>query len=466
MLLPHAVVKDWPEFSALLDRLGMFHIHPGLKRMEKALERLRLTRLTRPLAQVAGTNGKGSTCAFMASLARAHGLSCFLHTSPHFVSVRERLRLARPGGPDEGEPLPEKAWLEAAEAVLNGSGEDLTYFELITAMAAWMLEKTDADLTVMESGLGGSLDAVTALAADLVIFTPIGLDHCEILGNSIEAIAADKAGAIRHGRPAITARQLPEAMAAIEREALRKAAPLYLAPKLPENFFTDGGSLGLAGEHQQENAALALAAWRHMAAGLLKDYAPPAGGSISEEERKGLAAAWTPGRLQCIQPQDGLPAMILDGGHNPHGLAALGLSLARMGLAPGAVIFSCLNDKQPEKILPHLRALAAGGPIFVPLIQDHPKAMPPAALAELIGLAATPLPDLPAALEAARQYFRRRLPEEARPYINPEPPPGRHPLLICGSLYLLGEFYALHPQCLHKENPPRPRRRVQTGETP
>ncbi|MCL1916045.1 MAG: Mur ligase family protein [Desulfovibrionaceae bacterium] len=466
MPLPRAVVKDWPEFSALLDRLGMFHIRPGLERMEKALERLRLTRPSRPLAQVAGTNGKGSTCSFIASLARAHGLRCLLYTSPHFVSVRERLRLARPGGPDEGEVLPEKAWLEAANAVLSGSGEDLTYFELITVMAACMLERTDADLAVMESGLGGSLDAVTALAADLVIFTPIGLDHCEILGNSLKAIAEDKAGAIRPSRPAITARQAPEAMAAIEREALRQTAPLYLAPRLPEDFFTGNRILGLAGEHQQENAALALAAWRHLAPGILKGYAPPPAGGISEEEKKGLATAWMPGRLQCLQPQDGLPAMILDGGHNPHGLAALGLSLARMELSPGAVIFSCLKNKQPEKILPNLRALAAGGPIFVPSLQSHPQAMPPDALAELIGLAATPLPDLPAALEAARQYFRKRLPEEDRPYIEPEPPPGRHPLLICGSLYLLGEFYALHPQCLRKENPPRPRRRGQTGETP
>jgi dihydrofolate synthase/folylpolyglutamate synthase len=428
--------RDWAAFSSYLDGLGLFRMRPGAEAAAKVLERLGLRRPGPPLVQVAGTNGKGSCCAFLAALGSAHGLRCALYTSPHFLSPRERLRILSPGGGGEGESPPEEAWLAAAETVLAAGGESLTYFELLTLMAACLLHSQKAELAVMESGLGGSFDAVTALAADLVLFTPIDLDHQALLGDSLGAIAADKAGAIRREKPALSAPQAPEAASALLAEAgRRKAALRFVAAESLEA----GIRLSLAGEHQRVNAALALEGWKLLA--------PLCGVSFSEKKaRAGLASAWIPGRLQRVPACSGLPSLLLDGGHNRHGLAALGLSLARLGLAPGAVIFSCLADKEPQSLIPHLRALSTG-PVFVPPVRHNPRAMPAEELAALIGLAAVPCADLPEALERAAVYYRERLPEELAEELESSAP-GRHPLLICGSLYLLAEFYAPRPELL------------------
>ncbi|MDR2504430.1 MAG: bifunctional folylpolyglutamate synthase/dihydrofolate synthase [Deltaproteobacteria bacterium] len=441
----------WKDFAAHLDSLGLFRMRPGLERMGAALDRMNLRRSSMPLVQVVGTNGKGSCCTFLASLGRAHGLSCGLASSPHFVSVRERARLFRPGGTVGGALVPEPSWLAAAEAVLAGGGDDLSYFELITAMALYIFKEERVDLAVMESGLGGTFDATTALEADLLIFTPIDLDHRNVLGRSLTDIAQDKAGALRRGKAAFSAPQAMEAKAALEREAQKKDAPLHFTPAdLPAGFTAQGHKLKLAGIHQRANAAPALAAWRALAPLLLPAYAPPDAEEISPLEIQGLTEAWLPGRLQFIapQPEKRLPALLLDGGHNPHGLAALGRSLAAMNLAPGAVIFTCMADKEPEELIPHLRALAAGGPILVPALPDNPRALPPHTLCNLIGLNAMPFAGLSQALSWAWTYFCQRLPEETGRDITPACGAGGRPLLICGSLYLLGEFYALHPHHL------------------
>lgn len=439
--------NSWQEFSARLEQLGLFRMRPGTERIATVLETLGRRRCPVPLAQIVGTNGKGSTCAFLSSLARAHGLRCLTHFSPHFVSARERLRLFSPRGSRDGELLPETFWLEAANTVMRAGGESLTYFELLTAIAACLPEPLQADLVLMESGLGGSFDATTALDADLLIFTPIALDHRQVLGPGLREIAADKAGALRRGVPALSAPQSPEAGEILLAAAAAKACPLSFAPpSLPEEA---RGGLGLAGAHQEGNAALALAAWRALAP-LCRVRAR------ADAEQDGLAEAWIAGRLQFITPapNQGLPALILDGAHNAHGLAALGHSLAVLGIAPGALIFSCLQDKEPESLFPHLRALA-GGPIFVPPVRDNPRAAPPEALAAGIGLSATPARDLPQALDMAMTYFKERLPQEAsgRP---PAPGQSAHPLLICGSLYLLGEFFTLYPQYLTPEQTDEP----------
>ncbi len=450
----HTVFNNWQEFETYLDGLGLFRMSPGIGRVEQVLRGMGLLHLPMPLAQIVGTNGKGSTCTFLAALAREHGVVCGLHSSPHFVSVRERLRIFRPGGSadhagpasrPEGDLLPEADWLEAANAIMAHGGEALTYFELVTAMAVYMLNKQKVGLAVMETGLGGSFDATTALHADLVVFTPIALDHCAVLGGTLSEIARDKAGAIRQGLPAISARQQKAAENELKAAAAAKGAELSFIGEtslLPEVFKSGAAELGLAGGHQLGNAALALAAWRKLA--------PLLGVKIGDSQvRKGLQTAWLPGRMQfcAANPRLRLPALLLDGGHNAHGLAALGHSLALQGIAPGAVIFSCLADKEPEKLLPHLRALATG-PVFVPQIQNNPRAMQAEELAALIGLAATPTSTLWEALDLAYKSIAQRLPEELERGIEKE---GGHPLLICGSLYLLGEFYALYPQYLSKE---------------
>ncbi|MCZ4696511.1 hypothetical protein O2778_17660, partial [Ancylomarina euxinus] len=174
--------KDWAAFEAHLEELGFFHMELGLERIGTVLDAMGLRRLPCPTVQVAGTNGKGSTCTFLASLARAHGCKAMLHSSPHFVSLRERVRVFAPGGSPWGELLPEGRWLEAANAVMTSGGDKLTYFELVTVMAAWLMREEGAKLAVLESGLGGSHGATTAMDVDLSAFTPIGLDHCAVLG--------------------------------------------------------------------------------------------------------------------------------------------------------------------------------------------------------------------------------------------------------------------------------------------
>jgi dihydrofolate synthase/folylpolyglutamate synthase len=174
-------------------------------------------------------------------------------------------------------------------------------------------------------------------------------------------------------------------------------------------------------------------------------------------ENAALAKAWLPGRMQSVPalpPTNspfsaappcslGWPPLLLDGAHNSHGLAALGLSLAQAGIAPPAVIFACLADKNPAEMAPHLRALATG-PIFVPPIADNPRAMLPQDLAAIIGLNAVPVSSLPEALALASGLMAERNPEAFRAS------PAASPLLICGSLSLLADFYSLRPDCLER----------------
>lgn len=468
----------FPDFAALnayLSGLGLFRMVPGLDRMQTVLRDLSLTRPPYVLVQVVGTNGKGSTSTMLAALAGEHGLRVGLHTSPHFLSVRERVRL-------DGGQLPETAWTTLANTLMAAGGETLSYFEFITCLAVLAFAEANVDLAVMESGLGGSFDATTALEADLVLFTPIGLDHQSVLGQTLREIAADKAGAIRPGKPALSAPQQPAALRELARVAADRQAPLFdISPPSPHD--ADAPNLALAGEHQQMNASLALAAWRHLCEGNL--LLPSARSKVDAAIRNTTAArcetaalekTWLPGRMQAVAPVPagtdsppgtaslagatspagpftpcslGWPPLLLDGAHNSHGLAALGLSLAKAGIAPLAVIFTCLADKDLREILPHLRALATG-PVIVPPITGNPRAMPPEELAALIGLNAMPARSLEEALELAAKHMADRMPEVF------DAPDTRHPLLICGSLYLLGEFFVLRPDCLAP--PPVPER--------
>lgn len=452
--------SSFAEVEGYLASLGLFRMTPGLDRMRAVLDRLNLTRPPYYVMQVVGTNGKGSTSVMLAALAAAEGLRVGLHTSPHFVSVRERIRV-------NGEMLPEECWTECAETLMQQGGRDLSYFEFVTALAVLAFDRLQVDAAVMETGLGGAFDATTALDADAVVFTPIALDHRNVLGQSLEEIAADKAQAVRRGRPVITARQRAQALREIERVASERTAHLHVAEPgaLPPRY-TQEGEPALTGPHQKENASLALAAWKTVRAELgvrqgahCRQGAGQAPDHISELETRwagALAGAWLPGRLQRVPAQAaqqggyapctlGWPPMLLDGAHNAHGLAALGQALAKAGTAPLAVVFSCLKDKDVDDIVPHLRALATGR-IFVPPVADNPRAMPPEELARLVGLNAEPVASLREALERAAQHMAKRMPE----VFGEEESARRNPLLLCGSLYLLGEFYALRPDCLSR----------------
>ncbi|MCC8193678.1 MAG: bifunctional folylpolyglutamate synthase/dihydrofolate synthase [Deltaproteobacteria bacterium] len=435
---PSRRFASFAELADYLGTLGLFRMRPELGRLRDVLGRLSPGRPAAAV-QIAGTNGKGSTATFIAALAQAHGLRTGLYTSPDFVSFRERIRL-------DGVPIGESAVVAPANRVMEAGGEKLTYFEFLTALAALVFgggAGNPVDVAVLETGLGGTWDAVTALPVDMVTYTPIGLDHCRILGDTVTAIARDKAGAIRAGLPVFSAIQPPEAARVLREAAAQNGSALYetgARDSLPPRIRDGAVPLGLAGGHQYANAGLALAVWRRMARD--NGWRP-----CEERETRALATAFIPGRMQFVPASAAYshPPLLLDGAHNGHGMAALGEALAAEGIAPSAVIFSCLEDKSPAAMAAHLRALATG-PVFVPPIKDNPRAMEPETLARAVGLSAVPVRDMAEALAKARDHIASYMAAEVA--ANPE----RHPVLVCGSLYMLGDFFALRPDCL--EPPP------------
>ncbi|MBZ2172534.1 bifunctional folylpolyglutamate synthase/dihydrofolate synthase [Nitratidesulfovibrio sp. SRB-5] len=429
----------YDDVQSHLDRLGMFHMDLGLGRMERVLDALSLAAPPFTVAQVVGTNGKGSTSTFLAAIGTAHGLRTGLYTSPHFVTPRERIRI-------DGSMLAANQWPGLANRVMAAGGEALTYFEFLTVLCLLAFREADVQLAVLEAGLGGAHDATTAVAADVVCVTPIGLDHQAVLGPTIAAIAADKAGALRPGVPAVTAPQPADAMNELRAAADACGATLHEADdvaRLPAK-----AELGLAGPHQRTNALVALAAWTTLATA--NDWE-----SHEDAVHRGLAEAWIPGRLQWVErpaaePYDadgadetdapvapkapGMPDMparlVIDGAHNAHGLVALRAALADQCARPAVVIFSCLADKDLAAVAEEVRRIAGDAPVLVPTIRNNARAARGEDLATLLGPAARAVPDMAAALAEATALA----------------PQG--PVLLCGSLYLLGEFFTLRPDCL------------------
>jgi dihydrofolate synthase/folylpolyglutamate synthase len=406
-------LKDYAALLSYMDRLGLFHMDLGLGRMEAFWAARGMPRI--PVVHVVGTNGKGSVSTFFCSIARTHGIKAGLFTSPHFVSPRERVQINRA-------LLGREEWLELANEVLaTPGGESLTYFEFQTCLAMLAFEKNGVDIAVMEAGLGGRFDATTVFSPRLTLFTPIAMDHEKILGPTLVDIARDKAGAIHPGSLAVTGVQAAEAMVELQNRAEAVGARLMHASDMADPV--DDVRLGLGGPHQRENARLALAGWRVFAA--VADI-----WSEAAAERFGLESAFIPGRLQRVTL--GGRSLILDGAHNQHALAALSEALPAEGIKPAAVIFACLADKDTSAMLPLVRALT-DGPILVPGM-DNERAGDAAALASAMGGNARPTATLTDALGAA---FAACAEVDG-------------PVLVCGSLYLLGEFYTMHPEFLTK----------------
>lgn len=398
-------------FERHLESLGFFRMKPGLSRMRAALEALGLARPSFVCLQVVGTNGKGSTATFLAALARARGMRCGLYTSPHFVDARERIRI-------DGAPVSRALMLWSARQVLGAGGRELTYFELLTAIALAAFRSARVELAVIEAGLGGAHDATSAIEMDACVFTPIGLDHQHILGESLEAIARDKAAALRGPVPAFSAPQPPAAREELEARAALMNAPLAFAPARLEDLPVPA----LFGAHQEVNASLAVSAFRSLF------------GADAASEAAALREAFIPGRFQRIE-HEGV-ALILDGAHNAHGMAALEAALRASGERPGAIVFSCLGDKNALDGFAGVLGFC-GCPVFVAPVRDNPRAAPPEELAERIralGGVARVCPDALQALEAACARARQT--------------PGRPTVLVCGSLYFLGELFARWPAWL------------------
>jgi dihydrofolate synthase/folylpolyglutamate synthase len=391
-----------------------------------------------PVIHVAGTNGKGSTIAFMRAFLEAAGLRVHVYTSPHLVRFNERFRLGQVGGgvlvSDE-----ELATVLRACEVAN-AGAPITVFEIETAAAFALFSRHPADVVLLEVGLGGRLDATNVVAQPLVtVITPVSLDHAEFLGDAITSIAAEKAGILKRGVPAIVAAQPRDALAVIERQAARLAAPVRTAGEhwtaTEERgrlvYQDDTGLLDLPapklyGRHQFENAGVAIAALR-AATGL---RVPP------QAYEQGIGKADWPARMQRLS-QGQLPALLpagselwLDGGHNAEGGRAVANALADLEervSRPLVLVVGMLATKDSQSFLRNFAGLARRV-IAVPIPRQE-KTLAATAIADTARAAGVPAQTASDVGSALRDIAA----------LNLEPPAR---VMITGSLYLAGEVLA------------------------
>ncbi len=415
------------EALAYLAALNPSGIKLGLERVHEALEALGRPERRFPVLHVAGTNGKGSTCAFSAAALRAAGHKVGLYTSPHLVRVNERFQV---DGQDISDALLGQRILEVLERYPAARAEPMTYFEFGTVVALWHFAQEAVDVVVLEVGLGGRLDATNAAVPLVTAITPVSFDHMEYLGRTLGAIAGEKAGILKPGVPVVVARQELEALEAIARRAGEVGAPLLLegrdfaleagpdgrlAYRGPGFSGLEGLSLSLRGPHQRQNAAVALAALGQLNA---RGVAVP-----PEAARTGLASARWPGRLEEVGSQ---PTVLLDGAHNPAGVEVLLAGLR--ALYPGRrvhCVFGVVADKDRG---PMMRALfpTCTSVHLTPL--DTPRSLAPERyVEEARGLCGdvTPYGSLDDALAGARVRA------------------GRDDVVLCtGSLFLVGSVRA------------------------
>ena len=311
----------------------------GLHRVEQVRARLDLT-FDVPVIAVAGTNGKGSTCAMLESIALRAGYRVGLYSKPHLVHFEERCRV-------NGEMATEAELIEQFEAVERARGDvGLTYFEFTTLAIARLLSRSPLDLVILEVGLGGRLDAVNAFDADCAVITSIDLDHQEFLGPDRESIGREKAGIMRAGRPVIVSDPVPP-QSVIDRAReigadLRRFGVDFNHSGDQQQWAWAGRSKrynglaypGLRGANQLTNASGALAAFE-----ALGDRLP----ITAQAVRQGFATLDLPGRFQIVPGQ---PTLVLDVAHNPHAVAALAQNLDRMGFHPRThAVFGVMQDK-------------------------------------------------------------------------------------------------------------------------
>jgi len=343
----------YEETLAHIYGLRRFGIKPGLGRVSSLLERVGNPHERLRVVHVAGTNGKGSTAAFLASILTAGESRTGLFTSPHLTRFTERIRI-------NGAEIAEDAVCRLAAQVMSAAPEGTTFFEMVTAMALLHFAEAQVDIAILEAGMGGGSDATSAAAGILSVITPVAIDHCQWLGDSLAAIAREKSGIIRPGRPVVLANQQSEAFAVITEHACRLNSPLVrFGADFSATWGDDGLDYrgmgrtlsgltpGIGGRYQAVNAATALAA-----AELLSAEGQPL---RDEVLRAGIAQARWPGRMEYFA---GSPAIILDGAHNPAGAQALAESLAHVPRRRLIVVAGIMGDKDREGILAPLLPLA------------------------------------------------------------------------------------------------------------
>ncbi|MGZ3370050.1 MAG: bifunctional folylpolyglutamate synthase/dihydrofolate synthase [Caulobacteraceae bacterium] len=422
--------------DAALERLRGLHpkkIDLSLDRIQALLEALgRPQDRLPPVIHVAGTNGKGSTSAFLRAVTEAAGLKVHVLTSPHLVRFVERVRLG-------GTLITDEAFagiLERVEAA--NAGREITFFEIVTAAAFVAFAEAPADLLILEVGLGGRYDATNVIARPAVsVITPVDYDHKEFLGEDLGGIAGEKAGIIKLGRPVVSARQAEVAEAVIEAEARRLDAPLMLMGR-DFDAWSERGRLmfqdqqrlldlpmpSLFGPHQVDNAGLAVAA----------ALAPNDVRITDAALGKGVASAEWPARMQRLTSgpfgelaRDRDADLWLDGGHNPHGARAVAEALADLARdgRPVALVAGTLSNKDAVGFFSAFKGLNPR--VYATGFDAEAAATAEATMdaARAAGLEAEPV-GYP--LEAVQRALDV---QGAPPHV-----------LICGSLYLAGEVLA------------------------
>ena len=416
-------------------------LHP--KRIDLSLDRVQRLlaaldhpeRKLPPVIHVGGTNGKGSTIAFLRAILEAAGKRVHTYTSPHLVRFNERFRI---GGAGESRLVTDQELVATIEECERANaGAPITVFEITTAVGLLLFARHPADVLLLEVGLGGRLDATNVVDHPLAtIITRISVDHTDFLGTSLEKIATEKAGILKSGVPAIIASQPRDALAAIERQAARLRAPLKIAgadwtatEERGRLVYQDGAGLldlpppKLYGRHQFENAGLAIAALR-----MVPQFAIP-----SPAYDVGMVKADWPARMQrlahgrLVELAPAGSELWLDGGHNPDGGRAIAAALADLEERvprPLVLIVGMLASKDCQGFLGNFAGLARRMiAVPVPNAEKGMSAEAVAAIAREIGLSSTSRDDLSEALDAARK-------------LDLDPAPR---IVITGSLYLAGE---------------------------
>ena len=335
-------LQDWLDFC---ERLHPVTIDMGLERVREVADRLAL-RFACPVITVAGTNGKGSTCAMLEAILLQAGYRTGVYTSPHLVHFEERCRLS--GQAVSAETLAEAfATVDAARGTVS-----LTYFEFSTLAILWLMSRADLDAVILEVGLGGRLDAVNIVDTDCAVITSIDLDHMAILGKDRETIGREKAGIMRAGRPVVVSDPVPPQSVLEHAEAI--GADLW---RFGRDFNFSGDKQqwswagrgrrysgmaypALRGANQLVNASGVLAALD-----ALRTRIPVTAQAV----RNGLAMVELPGRFQIVPGQ---PVLVLDVAHNPHSVAALAENLDAMGFYPTThAVFGAMADKDLQPML-------------------------------------------------------------------------------------------------------------------
>jgi dihydrofolate synthase/folylpolyglutamate synthase len=420
----------YQETLAYMSRLGRFGMKLGTERTRAILDRLDAVDRGLKGVLIAGTNGKGSTGACTASILRAAGHSVGFMPKPHLISYTERIEL-------NGEPISEADFVKTFDHIKPTLDEvaaeigQATEFEMLTAMAiAYLAPRVDE--LVCEVGLGGRLDATNALDLGLALITNVDLDHQKYLGNTIEQIANEKAAIIKPGNRVITGCE-GVALAVVEEHARQAGAEVW---RLGREIIVESTSKGWAGHvmsvrgpgFQHENLELALVGDYQPANAALAVAAAHLMAQVPDEAiHRGLARVVWPGRLQVVGEQ---PRVILDGGHNPAAMTKAGASLrALIGRERLVALFAMLSERDPNQLFVALRTLAPDAVVFTEATGAAGHAVDPVQLASLFGPGGEAVSRPEAALARARQLAG-----------------ADGNVLVCGSLYLVGEVLAMARQ--------------------